>query len=350
MRVMVLTADYPPRVWSGIGVAVERQARALAELGVEVTVLVAGRGRRPAREAEGPRVLPLSGARFPVDPGSFDVVHLHSLALAELAFELNRRFRLPLVYTAHGLIHREAGPSPTTDFWSAVQRRVMALSRRVVFLSPAEREAALGLDPRLAARATVIPNGLPGPRPRRGPAPAGGPLVFAGRFAGSKGLAVLAAAAPRILERYPGRLVLAGGHGDAAGRRAVRRLRQVCGQRCQVAGWLGPRALDELLAGASLVLVPSVYEPFGQIALEAMAAGAPVLAAAVGGLVEVVGPGSGGRLVAGHEPDAWAAAALEVLGDPAEHGRLRRRGPRYVAARFPIGAVARRLAEEAYAC
>jgi glycogen(starch) synthase len=353
MKVLILTADYPPRAWSGIGTAVARQARALGELGVDATVLVGRPGRRPPARAAGPsRVLSLAGPRFPVDPRGFDVVHLHSLCLAELAAELRRRFGLPLVYTAHALVDREAEPSrPTTAFWSAVQRRVMALARKVVFLSAAERAAALAREPRLAARATVIPNGLPPPRPRRrrGAADGAGPLVFAGRFAASKGLAVLAAAAPPILERYPGRLVLAGGHGDAAGRRAVRRLRETCGQRCQVAGWLGREALDELLASASLVLVPSLYEPFGQVALEAMAVGAPVLAASVGGLAEVAGPGSGGRLVAGHQPAAWAAAALAILDDPAEQARLRRQGPPYVATRFAIAAVARRLAEEAYA-
>lgn len=352
MRVMLLTADYPPHVWSGIGVAVQRQARALSALGVHVTVLVASPdAARTWPEADGDvEVRSLAGRRFPVDPRGFDWVHLHSLPLAELAFELRHRFELPLVYTAHALVHRESRPSEATAFWSAVQRRVLERSQRVVFLSESERAAALDLLPMLWDRAVVVPNGLPMPAPGASSASLDGPLVFAGRFAESKGLETLAGAMEQVFAEHPtARLVLAGGHGDAAGRRAVSRMQHAHPDRCQVLGWLDQRALGELLATASLALVPSLYEPFGQVALEAMSLGTPVLASAVGGLLQVVGPESGGHLVASHAPGDWARETLGLLRDSAEHERLRQRGPRYVAARFEIGAVAERLVKEAYA-
>src|SRR5205814_1025722 len=120
--------------------------------------------------------------------------------------------------------------------------------RRAIFLCEAERGAAVERWPDLAPRAVVVPNGLP-LEPALPPPPPGGPLVFAGRFARSKGLAVLAAAMDRVFAEEPGaRLVLAGGHGDAAGRRAVARMLRAHPGRCEVRDWLPQPALRSLLA------------------------------------------------------------------------------------------------------
>src|SRR5437870_6836026 len=88
MTVVLLTADYPPDVWSGIGVAVHRQATDLAALGARVTVVVAGR-RQGTERGSNPDVV-----TFDVDGSvSADLegvawLHLHSLALTELALDL----------------------------------------------------------------------------------------------------------------------------------------------------------------------------------------------------------------------------------------------------------------------
>lgn len=351
-RALILTADYPPAVWSGIGSAVEWQARAMAGLGVEVCVIVAGEGGT-RRRTPGLTVLPLSPRRFPVDPARFDLVHLHSLSLAELAFELRRRFGLPVVYTLHGLVSAELAEGPQAAFWTAVQARVLALADRVVVLSRADRSALLTALPELAPRCSVVANGVPPAAPGtfdpRAPARTEGPVVFAGRFTRSKGVEVLAEAVPKVLERRRVRFELAGGHGDTAGRAAVRRLRSCGPAACRIRGWLGRGELERLFARARMVLVPSLYEPFGLVALEAMRTGAPVLAAAVGGLLEVVGPrASGGRLVASAAPDAWAAAVVDLLDRPRLAAALGRRGPSWVSERFSAERAAERLVAEVY--
>jgi glycogen(starch) synthase len=348
VRVLVLTADFPPDLWSGIGAAVEEQVHALGALGVDVTVLAPdAQGRRRAASA-----VPLFDAgapRFPLEARQYDTVHLHSLALAPLALELRRRYGTRLVYTAHMRVEDELPPGATRRFWASVQQQVFRASRRVVFASACERASAVQAHAFLGARSVVVPHGI---RRRAGLTrgrPSGAPLVFAGRFAGTKGLPLLAAIAPRLLAEYPGPLVLAGGHGDTAGEEAVRRLRRECGARCRVVGWLPRAPLGRLLRAAGLVLVPSVYEPFGLVALEAMSVGAPVVASAVGGLREVVAPGSGGRLVEPPDEERWTAAVLALLADKAARETLSERGPAYVAARFDAAAQARRLVEEAYA-
>jgi 1,4-alpha-glucan branching enzyme len=351
MRVMILTADYPPNVWSGIGVAVELQARALASLGIEVHVLVAARDcpvAIPAGELD-PQVHFLTGDRFPLDPKGFDLVHLHSLALSELAFELQRRFRLPLVYTAHSLVHLELQDSALAAFWSAVQGRVLALSDHVIFLSESERAAATSVLPQSLSRSTVIPNAVPLPSSSRPRATDDGCILFSGRFVKSKGIEILAQIIPRVLKRQPARFVLAGGHGDAGASGTIRKVAKEYGDACRVVGWLDRDALDELFAQAALVLIPSLYEPFGMVALEAMRMGAPVLAAGIGGLAEIVTEDSGGLLLNSHEPEEWSEALGQLLADEDERRGLRSRGPEYVAARFNPALIARSLVDEVYA-
>ncbi|HWJ82907.1 MAG TPA: D-inositol-3-phosphate glycosyltransferase [Nocardioides sp.] len=92
-----------------------------------------------------------------------------------------------------------------------------------------------------------------------------------------------------------------------------------------VVRFVPPVAQDELAgwyAAATLVAVPSYNESFGLVAVEAQAAGTPVVAAAVGGLTTAVRDGRSGLLVDGHDPLAWAAALGRVTGDPAFRDRL----------------------------
>lgn len=350
MRVLVLTADYPPATWSGIGGAVESQARALAALGIDVTVLVGGTlpYTRPPGGVPGLVIHALTAERCQVDPGTFDLVHLHSLALSEFALELCRRAGLPLVYTAHSLLHLELEDGAATRFWRGVQDAVLAGSDHVIFLSAAERRAALDRMPDLAGRSSVVPNSVP-PPPDAPPQPhADAPVVFAGRFTRNKGIALLAEIVPLMLAERPCRFMLAGGHGDPEGERIARTLAEDFPDNCLVEGWLQRQALDQLFARAALVLVPSLYEPFGLVALEAMRMGAPVLAAATGGLVEVVTPASGGRLVHSRQPRRWRDAALEIVGNTQVNRELRALGPRYVASRFDPATITRTLIGEVY--
>ena len=76
--------------------------------------------------------------------------------------------------------------------------------------------------------------------------------------------------------------------------------------------------LVDLYRAADVVAVPSYNESFGLVALEAQAAGTPVVAAAVGGLTVAVADGVSGVLVAGHDPQIWADALAAVVLDPAK--------------------------------
>ena len=85
---------------------------------------------------------------------------------------------------------------------------------------------------------------------------------------------------------------------------------------CEVLGWLPHAATEALLGRAGLVVVPSRYEPFGMVPLEAMACGVPVVVSAVGALVDTVIDGTTGLHVPPRRPDVLANTLRELLADP----------------------------------
>ena len=327
MRVAILTADYPPRVWSGIGVAVHRQATDLARLGCSVVVI------------RGPDALPSSVRRA-------DWIHVHSLALTELALRLRDELGARLAYTVHTQPWLELGSHPRRRFWLDVQTRLLASCDHAIFLSAAELAAAGALFPALPP-AVVIPNGVPPPPlalPGRAERRA---VLFAGRFAASKGVDLLVECVRRVRRASDVAVQLVGGHGDPGSVAAVTRLASEGG--CELAGWIPREALDARLARSLLAVVPSRYEPFGMIALEAMRMGVPVLAASVGGLRDTVREGSGGVLLDSSDPRIWAEQILRITGDEELWTRLHRRGPPFVERYYRSSHVAERLLREVYA-
>jgi glycosyltransferase involved in cell wall biosynthesis len=347
MTVVLLTADYPPHVWSGIGVAVHRQATDLAALGARINVVVAA-GRNGTGAGSNPDVVTLN-ADGSVSSALEHVawVHLHSLALTEAALELRRTLGAKLVYTVHTQPWLELTGHRRRRFWLDMQARLLAACDRVVFLSTAERRSAETLFPRLPP-AHVIPHGVP-------PPPADVPgrehrrlVVFAGRFTRSKGVRLLAECIRRVRQMSDVRFLIAGGHGDGEGVATIERLAREHGAVCEIVPWLSRAELDDRLGAALLVLVPSRYEPFGLIALEAMRMGAPVLAANVGGLRETGRAGSGGLLLDSSDPQQWAEATVRITGDPALWTTLHHQGRQFVDRHYRSSEMAARLLSEVY--
>lgn len=244
----------------------------------------------------------------------------------------------PAVVTVHDLIHLrfpEQLPSPLASLYARVMFRIAVRSARLIIAvseaTARELGERLGVPP---ARVRVIPNGVDD-RFRPAADPAGLTpllarlglerpyLLFVGNPKPHKNL-------PRLLDAFAGldpklgRLVLAGI--PERDREAVSRAvaARGLGERVRVLGVLGEEAMPALYQGAELLVFPSLWEGFGLPALEAMASGTPVIAAARGGLPEVVG--DAGLLVDPTDIDALRAAMYNLLSDFSHRGELRARG------------------------
>ena len=286
---------------------------------------------------------------------SFDVVHAHDWLVAHAATTLEHHLGVPLVATLHAT---EAGrhqgwlPGPVNRTIHSVEWWLTFEARRVVTCSAYMRWEVTRLFDLPAGKVDVVPNGVDAARWQVGPdrvaaarrrCAADGPLVaYCGRLVYEKGVQDLLAAVPRLRRRHPGlRVVVAGtGPAEAELRERARALR--LGRAVAFAGFVADADLAALVAAADCAVVPSRYEPFGMVALEAGAAGTPVVAADVGGLAEVVADGRLGVRFPAGDPAALADAVSRLLADPELGRRLVRAGQAELAAEHGWARVAER--------
>ena len=362
MRVLMVSWEYPPVVVGGLGRHVHALATELAAAGHEVVVL----SRQPTgtdavthptldEVADGVRVL-----RVAEDPAHLeferdmvawtlamghallraaltrlagwrpDVVHAHDWLVAHPAIALADVLEVPLVATIHATeAGRYAGwlSSPlsrqvhSTEWWLANR------ADRVITCSAAMRAEVAELFELDPERVDVLHNGITPRRwradrarvaaARKRYAPAGEPLLlYFGRLEYEKGVQDLIAALPRIRRAHPGTTVLVAGTGTAADLLVQSARRHRVRRGVEFLGHLPDEDLVALLAAADAVVLPSRYEPFGIVALEAAAAGAPLVASTAGGLGEVVVDGETGVSFTPGDVAALARAVGAVLGDP----------------------------------
>jgi sugar transferase (PEP-CTERM/EpsH1 system associated) len=241
-----------------------------------------------------------------------DVVHTHNTKPLLYGAPAAWLAGVPgVVHTRHGQSYK-ATPRKLTLF-----RLATCLVNQVVCVSRdcAQLSAADGVSP---AKLSTIWNGIDTTRfSYRGPQPHG-PAVFVGRLSPEKDVATLLRAAALVVQEEPAfQLVLAG---DGACMPALCDLARKLGITEQV-HFLGEvRGIPQLLAEASLFVLPSLSEGVPLTILESMAAGLPVVATRVGGIPEIVVDGQTGLLVPAAAPEALARALLSVWRDP-EGGR-----------------------------
>jgi glycosyltransferase involved in cell wall biosynthesis len=187
------------------------------------------------------------------------------------------------------------------------------------------RELAIGwgVDP---ARASVLPNPAPHVVPSAGREQlrarlgfTGPTLVFAGRLTAQKALPLLFEAAARADGVA---LVVAGDGPEAAEAERFAGDPRLAG-RVRLLGAQPRAAVLDLYAAADAAILASSWENFPHAVVEALAAGTPVIATAVGGVAEVVRDGENGLLVPPGDPEALAAAVRRLVGDEALRDRLR---------------------------
>ncbi|EQD57397.1 glycosyl transferase group 1 [mine drainage metagenome] len=266
-----------------------------------------------------------------------EILHAHSHRYGHLleAAAVARRHSIPFVVSTHyhpadrrePMIKRGLLRGQDFLFGAAVYRRAQA----IVVETELERHRVAEFAPR--DRIHVIPPGVDSAawaHAGDGPGPADLPdayIVYAGRIASNKGLPGLVEAVARLPPEHRLPLVLVGaewGEGDrirsTARRWGIEDRIVVLGHRPD------PAEYRSIVGHARLLVLPSEWEAFGLVLLEAMAARVPVVASAVGGTPEVVEAGAAGRLVPYGDTDALARAIVECLGDGPEIRRQVARG------------------------
>jgi len=361
--VLMLSWEYPPHVVGGLGAHVAALAPALARAGVQVYVVTP---RLKGGDAEEPLVAPTRRRAMPpavlrVEPpvnrldnffadvqqtnlnlgeqaqalaarvGGFDVIHAHDWLVAFAATALKRLHKIPLLATIHatergrgrGTLNGEMAHAINgTEWWLTYEAwRVITCSR---FMHDEVREYFnVPLD-----KIDVVPNGVDAApfdeladvdlaefrarwaRPDER-------IVFnVGRVVEEKGAHLIVEAAPRVLAEMSNVKFIIAGKGWLVDRLRQRVWELGVQDKVNIAGFVSDADRNRLFKVADAAIFPSLYEPFGIVALEAMAAQCPVIVSEVGGLKEVVQHDVTGVTIYPNNVESLAWGVLHTLRDP----------------------------------
>jgi D-inositol-3-phosphate glycosyltransferase len=372
----------------GMNVYVREVSRELGRMGLDVDVFTRSQNpeiERVVQLAPGVRVVHLpAGPEAPMprediyryldefvnaldlwrlrDGVEYDLIHGHYWLSGVAGLRLRTRWGSPLLQMFHTLGQMKNSVARTADELEpelriAAEGRIIAAADRIIAANPVEREhlaAYYGAD---RERVAVIPCGVdtelftpaaPAAAKARLGLPEAPLLVYVGRLAPIKGLETLL----ESMALLPARpfLLIVGGDQDEPQNGHVAHLRRLVAtlDLTDSVRFLGAQPQERLrlfYAASEATVMPSYYESFGMVALEAMACGSPVIASNVGGLTTTVRDGVTGFLVPDGDAAAFAGAIARVLADGDLRWRLGREAVRW-ASRYRWPCVAEAICRE----
>jgi glycogen synthase len=363
MKVLMVSWEYPPVVIGGLGRHVHHLSTALAAAGHEVVVLSrrpsgTDPSTHPSSDEMNEDVRVVAAAQDPHEftfgkdmmawtlamghamvrtglslkkkrsgrPWRPDVVHAHDWLVAHPAVALSEFYDVPMVSTIHAT---EAGRHSGWVSGSlsrqvhAVESWLVRESDSLITCSASMRDEITELFGPGLAEVTVIRNGIDAARwpfaERRHHGVAGGPpeLLFVGRLEYEKGVHDAIAALPRIRRAHPGTTLTIAGDGTQQDWLVEQARKHRVLKATRFVGRLDHAELLAALHRADAAVLPSHYEPFGLVALEAAAAGTPLVTSNIGGLGEAVINGETGMSCPPRDVARLAEAVGAVLDDPA---------------------------------
>ncbi|MEM1994806.1 MAG: glycosyltransferase family 4 protein [Nitrososphaerales archaeon] len=349
LSVIMLTWEFPPRIIGGIAPHVYNLSTQLVKLGVDVQVVTCDFPNTPEYEVvEGVAVHRFDSYKHPTPDfaawiqlmnlnmqraatqiiktkkGRAIILHAHDWLTAKAGIGLKHLNRLPLVTTIHATEYGRRGGVFTEynqmiheiEVWLGHEsKKVICCSRFMaeqvnkVLGVPYEKIQVIpnGIDPKIfsglkdvdAVRSRFVDkNGVL--------------ILFVGRLVVEKGVRVLLDAIPKVLRKVDARFVIAG-DGYMKNEVLSRISQDGLKDKVAVTGYLDTEMIRKLFLAADVCVVPSIYEPFGIVALEAMAAGCPVVASDTGGLSEIIEHEKTGIKVYPNNADSLAWGILRVL-------------------------------------
>ncbi len=352
MKILVLSWEFPPRIVGGIARHVAELYPELVKLGHEVHLMTPEFGHAPLYEVvEGVRVhripvadgndffhwvvnlnesMGLHGSKLLLEEGPFDLIHAHDWIVGDGAIALKHHFKIPLIATIHATESgRCNGIHTDTQHYIDGKEKQLAFSawQIIVCSDYMRREVERALDSPWD-KINVVYNGI---RPekkqhhqdfhtqdfRRQFAEDDEQIVYyVGRMTYEKGVSVLLSAAPKVLSEMGGYVklvIIGGGNTDHLKKQAWD---MGIWHKCYFTGFMSDKYLDRFQTIADCAVFPSLYEPFGIVALESFASRVPVVVSDTGGFPEVVQHNKTGVLTYTNNPDSLAWGILEVLKNP----------------------------------
>jgi len=379
MRVLCLATEFPPAHGYGLGRYTYEHCQALAAAGAEVHVVCNNYDAARGAYRDGgvqvlnvPFLLPFQGYNSTADilqgnvtlftraaallreHGPYDVIQTHDWLAASAGVALRGTFEVPLVVTMHDTeVGKRLGePTPEQDYVAQMEGWICEKAEAVCANSDFLKQELTAAYAVAVERITVVGCGVNPERfvvdvdPRLFKSLFGGPdealLLFVGRLVPIKGPQVLLEALPKILSFLPAaRLVLAG---EGPLREPLQRRAQELGlsERVRFLGHVQGQPLAALYRCADVLVVPSLYEPLGMVALEGMVCRTPIVAADTGGLAEIVEEERTGLKVPPNDPHALACAIVRLQATPALGREMSGNGQRQAIEHHDWSEVARR--------
>ncbi|OLE92121.1 MAG: hypothetical protein AUF79_00275 [Crenarchaeota archaeon 13_1_20CM_2_51_8] len=375
----MLTWEFPPRIIGGISTHVYHLSRALVEKGTSVRVITCDFPNAPAEEIiDGVPVSRVDSGRVPesnfllwiyhlnsqmiskttelFETERFDLIHAHDWVVGRAAVELKNRLGLPLISTIHAT---EIGRGGSLD--GEYRRKVRDIERLLVEQSDGiiccsnymldHIQYVLGA---VKTKIRVIPNGVEASRFNNGRQPQLIPtgvsedrktILYVGRIVREKGIFTLLDAFEKLREQGKDVSLILVGEGPLKEDLAKEVLRRKLNDRVKLAGFVDEKKLVSLYNSSDAFVLPSHYEPFGMVALEAMASRVPVVVSDVGGLSEIVEDGITGVKVPASNPSTLAEGILRVLEDRELSEQLKENAYRAVQERYRWDMIAEKTIE-----
>ena len=356
MKILALAWEFPPRIVGGIARHVAELYPEIIKLGHEVHLLTVEFGSAPKyEEVEGIHVY-----RCPVARGNdffhwvanmnhsmgslggkllqnsnFDSIHAHDWLVGDAAIALKHNFKLPLVATIHATEYgRYNGIHNIRQQYINGKEKILSHEAwRIIVCSEYMRDEIQRVFQSPPDKIDVVFNGI---RPekkhhdanfnrisfrRRFANDSEKIVYYVGRMTYEKGISVLLNAAPKVMSVMGGgvKFIIIGGGNTSRLQHQANTLG--IWEQCYFTGFMSDTDLDKFQTIADCAVFPSLYEPFGIVALESFAARVPVVVSNTGGLPEVVKHDFTGVVTRANDPDSLTWGILQVLKNPsyAEH-------------------------------
>jgi len=336
VRVLLLGWEWPPKIKGGLGRHTYFLARELARAGHKVT-FVAPASNLPKRSGlSGVKLVPIrisiNGSylhqvnsilrnypwAFDNLGGEFDVIHGHDWMAVEPALRLRRKLGIPFVFTLHSSERDRSGEKIKSSKVAETEKKGVETADKVITVSNFMKRQIRqwGVKRRIA----VIPNGV---ELKKRSVQRGNVVLFVGRLTEQKGAEYFALATADVTAKA--RFVVVG---EGHLRKRLENFSKMVGARLEFLGFVSEKKLERLYGEAAVVVVPSTFEPFGIVPLEALAHGRPLVLSRHAGVAEFLEDGKNVLLVPERNPKKLAEAIGKILADQKLAQRLGAAGRR----------------------